>query len=54
MLLTDSETTGIHGRNLATEYLIGNKPDRQAVNRIYLPPSCGKEYIGAGNEYRKN
>jgi hypothetical protein len=24
------ETTGIHGRNLASEYLIGNKPDRQA------------------------
>ena len=23
------ETTGIHGRNLASECLIGNKPDRQ-------------------------
>jgi hypothetical protein len=26
------ETTGIHGRNLAPGYLIGNKPDRQATN----------------------
>jgi hypothetical protein len=26
------ETTGIHGRNLASEYLIGNKPDRQATH----------------------
>ena len=23
------KTTGIHDRNLASEYLIGNKPDRQ-------------------------
>jgi hypothetical protein len=25
------ETTGIHGRNLASECLIGNKPDRQGM-----------------------
>jgi hypothetical protein len=27
------ETSGIHGRNLASEYLIGNKPDRQGWNK---------------------
>jgi hypothetical protein len=27
------ETTGIHGRNLASECLIGNKPDRQGNNK---------------------
>jgi hypothetical protein len=30
--------TGVHNRNLASDYLIGNKPDRQALNHISKKP----------------